>query len=426
VLTFLSPSPAYSRSAVAFLDRLFGLIRVDATSRSRDGLDALHFGSRASSPAWESAACACPSSGAVLHFLSPSTGRDERNIVRYPALHLVGVHGSHSTPIQSDRSRGEKYQAAVLECRQRLSDHVARRQLTSGGAAGLEARLRGTLLNIIHGVLGKQPTPSWLLSANPFSKHPTSPMLDLSSWASNGESPVKHGTQSAVSSTNTDYSSGKLREIALPFFPGTSSVQAVLAKSSLIQPLPGLYQCSAVSGTACNPKSGKTTDDPGLIFRPLPAAEEDLHLSSPSLVFQCDCLDTARATVEKDLGGRVDRIGWRGHGQPGSLIVRHSSIMGLDIRISAVVESEGWPLSSRFDESSEALMAGSLAELQSVHVASSGEADATAKEDPKILKGDCWMEFRERNKRPFKQLLSPWWKKPKAISVAKPPDIPYE
>lgn len=428
VLTFLSPSPAHSRAAVAFLDALFRLPRIETTGAGRDGLDALHFGS--SSASWDSTACACPTSGTILHFLSCSTEEEEREgeggTSPRPALHLIAVHGSHSSAPSTPASNFSRAAAleALVECRERLAENIPVRQIftKSNGAlalSALESRLRGLFLNIMGKVRGRYPNPSWILRKLPSTTFPTPLLVDLTPFSSSQQdsSPTDNHGENAPPKDDESLCKGegkccKIRELALPFFTGGPSLQATLSKSSLARPLPGLYQCSVGPGGS----KDKTKRNPGLIFRPLPAAEEDFHLSPPSLVFQCKSLLDSQKLVEETLGGRTDRIGWRGHSQTGSLIVSHPSTLGLDIRIcEGVGAGQDWALSSSFDESTESLLAASLSELQSTHVVSEGKHEdaAAVREDGKILQGDCWVEFRETLKNPavlFKQLSSAFQK----------------
>jgi len=451
ILTFLSSSPKYSRSAVEFFNELFDLPRIDTESIStnvrRDSLDELHFGSSSSS--WDSMACACPTSGTVLHFLSYSDDQyEEANNSEHPAsLHLMAVHGSHSSSLpstSSSQTSKETYLRALTECRQRLAGTIQERQLFShsgdknglaSASSNLEARVRGLLFYVMCSGMGRQPNPSWILEKNPSTTRSISPLMDLTPLSSNLAS-LKHSNEdtspiirSESLSEKHDHA-GKLRELAMPFFPGVSSLQTKLSKSSLSRPLPGLYQCSVGSKGTKSATKRNVTNDPGLIFRPLPAAQEDLRLSPPSLVFQCESLEGAQKLVEGKLGGRIEKIGWRGHGQSGSLIVTHPSIIGLDIRICEAPGNE-WKLEGMFAEAQESLLAGSLEELQSTHVVSEGKGDntSTVKRDTKTLNADCWVEFRSNIKHPlgfFKQLTSSLFQKPARTKVAKPPDIPYE
>jgi len=451
ILTFLSSGPKYSRSAVVFFNELFDLPRIDtesiSTTGKRDSLDELHFGSSSSS--WDSVACACPTSGTVLHFLSYSDDQyEEATNSEHPAsLHLMAVHGSHSSSLpltQSPQTSKEAYLHALMECRQRLAGSIQERQLFShsgdkdglvSASSNLEARLRGLLFNIMCSGMGRQPNPSWILEKNPSTTRSISPLMDLTPLTSNLSPPIYSNEKTSPIIGNESQPAkqdhtGKLRELAMPFFPGVSSLQTKLSKSSLPRPLPGLYQCSAGSNGTKSATKRNVTDDPGLIFRPLPAAQEDLRLSPPSLVFQCESLEGAQKLVEGKLGGRIEKIGWRGHGQSGSLIVNHPSIIGLDIRICEAPGNE-WKLEGMFAEAQESLLAGSLEELQSTHVVSEGKGDSTStvKKDTKTLNADCWVEFRSNIKQPlgfFKQFTSSIFQKPARTKVAKPPDIPYE
>ncbi|KAL7536820.1 hypothetical protein ACHAXR_007416, partial [Thalassiosira sp. AJA248-18] len=259
----------------------------------------------------------------------------------------------------------------------------------------MEARLRGLLLQFMCNVMGSCPNPSWILGKNPH------PLLDLTPFSSNA--PTSLEQDNSVGSNESDNmlrrhdDTGMLRELALPYFPQVSSLQTKLSKSSLLRPLPGLYQCPIVTNGSNDTTRKNTTDNPGLIFRPIPAAQEDLRLSPPSLVFQCKSLKEAQKLVEEKLGGRTFKIGWRGHGQLGSLIVSHPLLYGLDLRICEAAGNE-WVLSSSFDEAQESLLAGSLEELQSSHVVSDGKSDGVEKSsitvDTKSGDGDCWVEFR--------------------------------
>jgi len=442
ILTFLSSSPTHSRQAVHFLNQLFNLPQVSSSSEReatrRDCLDEFHFGSLSHS--WDSVACACPTSGTILHFLSFSADKNNEPRVKnemrvnnvHPSLQLIAIHGSDSasiSPTSSSQCSEEQYHNALIECRQRLATTIQNMQIFDGNkyalASTLEARLRGLFLYIMCDILGWQPNPAWILAKK------SSPILDLMPF-----SPKETSSLERQDSKNGPIEidiTGKLRELALPFFPGvSSSLQTVLSKSSLIRPLPGLYQCPAGPTESKATTKRNTTANPGLIFRPLPAAQEDLRLSSPSLVFQCESLVEAQKLVEEKLGGRTFKIGWRGHGQLGSLIVGHPSILGLDIRICEAAGNE-WILSSSFDEAQESLLAGSLAELQSTHVVSEGKSGAAETSsgtgDTKNGNADCWVEFRSNVKHPtgfFKQFTSSLFQKPARTKVAKPPDIPYE
>jgi len=370
VLTFLSPNTAYSRSAVEFLNASLGLIPINnSTSNMRDSLDKLHFGS-GGQESWHSTASYCQTSGSgtILHFLSLSTN-DNNNDNKgkenpMVPLQLISIHGPVS----------------IVDCRQSLANIIQSKQYT------IETRLRGITFNLMN-KLGKHLTPAWILADNPTTSH-VSPILDL----------TNHSKDNCVTIGDKSHENiGKLREIVLPFFPNDSSLQSMLSKSSLARPLPGLYQCSVDS----TDESKDTMVNNGLIFRPLPAAEEDLTLSQPSLVFQCQRLTDSQKLIEQKLGGKTHKIGWKGDDKLGSLMVRHPSLSGLDIRLVQST-TDDWIPTAGFDESTESLLAGSLDDLQSSHVVSDGNVtgDSSVK-DEKIGNGDCWIEMRSNVKQPL-------------------------
>jgi hypothetical protein len=384
VLTFLSPNPSHSRSAVQFLQRLFQLSPIGNSplssspqSITRDLLDEKHFGS-SSSMSWHSAACACNSSGTILHFLSladnsrTEASQNKKN-TQNSSLSLLSIMECNLTDY------------VLSDCREQLShsmedNHFFGRQ---SYLSSLEARLRGVAFSLTQ-KMGREIQSSWLL--------PNTPSLNLNKSISR---------QSASSDLSSNGKTG-LRELVLPFFSGYSTLQSDLSKSKLSRPLPGLYQY----------------DSSGLVLRPLPAADEDLRLPPPSLIFQCP-LDDAKELVEKDLGGKTAKIGWRGDKHRGSLIVSHPSIVGLDVRIN-----EDWVLSSSFDEAEQAVLAGSIQDLQSSHVMSEGKHDdiEDGTIDPKTNNADCWVEARSNVKHPsgfLKRLRN----NPR---IAKPPQLPYE
>lgn len=392
VLTFLSPHPTRSLSAVQFLQQLFQLAPVGnsmlttstQSNNSNDLLDERHFGS-SSSMSWHSTACACNSSGTILHFLSlANSNADASQISKHVQNSSLSLLSINECSITDDD--------ALTKCRDQLSNSMENNYIFGRHTylSSLEARFRGVTFSMMQ-KMGKGLQSSWLL--------PKTPAINLHRPSS------RQSTSSDMTSSSTDDDTNitGLRELVLPFFQEYSTVQSDLSKSKLSRPLPGLYQY----------------DGSGLIMRPLPAADEDLRLPPPSLIFQCSSLDDAQEVVEKDLGGKTSKIGWRGDKHRGSLIVSHPSITGLDVRIS-----EDWILSSSFDEAEQAVLAGSLDDLQSSHVMSEGkhtdEEDITI--DPKTNNADCWVEARSNVKRPS-GFLKRFSKDPR---IAKPPQLPYE
>ncbi|KAL3781115.1 hypothetical protein ACHAWO_013418 [Cyclotella atomus] len=209
-----------------------------------------------------------------------------------------------------------------------------------------------------------------------------------------------------------------------------STLQQQLSRSSLSRPMPGLYQFE--QPTSCSTEDKIQSQRPAndrLILRPLPSASEDFRLPQPSFIFQCSSLQEAQELIENEMGGVTAKIGWRGDGQNGSLIVSHPSIQGLDIRLNETANE--WVLNSYFDEAQEALLAASLDDLQSSHVITEGsergDQDANRQVDPKNLNADCWVETRANVKNPLGFLSKRWsLKSQNKTAVAKPPDLPYE
>jgi len=398
ILTFLSPNPARSRSASQFLQRLFQLSSGSnssshsSKSRRRDILDEKHFGS-SSSYYWHSETCRCNTSGTVLHFLSLTDGsRTTEEIIgdQTSSLALLSINESRTAHDLGD---------ILSDCRQQLSRSIVEGNQIFPNSTW-ESRLRGLSFTVAQ-KLGRDIQPSWLLRNTPtVNLNKSSTSLDIPSAA---KSEVVTGEKGG----------GVLKEVALPFFPEYSPVQKDLSSSRLFsRPLPGLYQYN----NNINTNSAST----GLIVRPIPAATEDLRLPPPSLIFHCSSLDNAKELVERDLGGKTAKIGWRGATHRGNLIASHPSISGLDVRIS-----EDWVLSSSFDEAEQSVLAGSLDELQSSHVMSEGQhngSDDTITADSKVNNSDCWVEVRSNMKRPS-GFLKRFGSHPR---VAKPPQLPYE
>ncbi len=390
VLTFLSPHPHRSLSAVQFLHNLFQLAPVVGNNSlldtSPDLLNERHFGS-SSTMSWHSTACACNSSGTILHFLSLASSKadasqDSKNNAQNSSLSLLSINECSMTD------------DALAHCRDQLSNSIENNYIFGRHntyLSSLEGRFRGATFSMMQ-KMGKEVQSTWLL--------PKTPEINLNRPSSLQSTSSSDATSSTGGATNTT----GLRELVLPFFHEYSTVQSDLSKSKLSRPLPGLYQY----------------DGSGLIMRPLPAADEDLRLPPPSLIFQCPSLDDAQEVVGRDLGGKTSKIGWRGDHHRGSLIVSHPSIAGLDLRIC-----EDWKLSSSFDEAEQAVLAGSLDDLQSSHVMSEGkhnDGEDIITIDPKTNNADCWVEARSNVKRPS-GFLKRFSRDPR---IAKPPQLPYE
>lgn len=414
VVTFLSTNSRHSRSAVEFLRKIFDFPTLDdvsaKSSRATDQLDEFFFGP--DSYSWGSVACFCPSSGAVLHFLSLDGDDSRSNNSKTQAEHsLISIHGGS---LNDDSANITSCTDAVIQSRVRLAEEIQTRQFFQPGSvlSSVESHLRGRAIRLMH-QMGKQIAPSWLLAKQPTSSSYQPLHLDLRPFNSVANNNFAHGK------TNGPF---QLREVAIPFHPELSTLQQQLSKSSLLRPKAGLYQFTQQT------KSSQPINN-GLILRPLPSASEDFRLPQPSLICQCTSLPEAQDRVEKEFGAAIAKIGWRGDGQNGSLIVSHPSIRGLDIRL---VEASGeWVPNSFFDEAQEALLAASLDDLQSSHVITEGSEGSDKridrKIDPKTLNADCWVETRANVKNPLGFLSKRWsLTSQHKTTVAKPPELPYE
>lgn len=229
---------------------------------------------------------------------------------------------------------------------------------------------------------------------------------------------------------DADKVSSNIREIVLPFtvesrYKDNMTLQQKLSSSGMYRPKVGLYEWP--------------TGFP--ILRPLPAAETDLTLSNPSLIFQCKSLDTMQEKISDEV--TISKVGFNSLSSSGQLVIHHPAIQGIEIRLCESTE-----LSSSFAEAQDSLMAGSLDDLQNVNVLAEGGAGKTKSMDVELYSskssqgtqniskergkvdamnglGDCWVEFRANMKRPVGFFDKKARAKP-VQTIAKPPDLPYE
>jgi len=171
-----------------------------------------------------------------------------------------------------------------------------------------------------------------------------------------------------------------LREVVLPHRPDDtvpSSLRGSRARDGRGRPIPRTCVLGAVGAGPSPPFS--------TILRAVPAAGCDRKLSAPTLVFR---REDAGVDI-KCPNGAIDLypVGRRG-GRAGQLVVRHPALLGVDVRICASEFSEAC-----FDETTEAMLAGSVKELQNNNVSPDGFGER--KTDTRVGNGDCWMEVRE-------------------------------
>eukprot|EP00568_Trieres_chinensis_P000660 CAMPEP_0183297022 /NCGR_PEP_ID=MMETSP0160_2-20130417/4406_1 /TAXON_ID=2839 ORGANISM="Odontella Sinensis, Strain Grunow 1884" /NCGR_SAMPLE_ID=MMETSP0160_2 /ASSEMBLY_ACC=CAM_ASM_000250 /LENGTH=396 /DNA_ID=CAMNT_0025458747 /DNA_START=172 /DNA_END=1362 /DNA_ORIENTATION=- len=395
-----------SRQYQSLLKSLFDMDQVPTSSSvAGDRLDSIlpSFLKRR----WDSVASRCQFSGAVIHFLSLSSDGDVRKFEESSGeksgLSLLSV----TKGVGDTEDTIECTSDSIIDSRRSIALRIEREEsfptllalkLVAFGSLGLE-------------ISGRHLTGSL-------------PLLELP--CRSGEK-VKLRQCDTESRSHGSSLSFRLREVVLPYFDDEnshsgSSVASAFFRSSLSRPMVGLFQW---------PKSNNS----GIVFRPLPAAREDLTLTSPSLVFQCPSLDSAKSRIE-NCGATTAKVGFRGDGKCGQLLVKHHLLSGLDFRLC-----EATSLSTTFAEAQESLLAGSLADLQSSNVLAEGgnqrhSGEDFARSDVMNGLGDCWVEFRANVRKP-----SGFFRKAKVFEtlkndgasglkgggrVARSPDIPPE
>lgn len=416
VLTFLSRSPSASRQSLRLLEKLTSVQPLDDDSSSsstprRDGLDESAFSSALlKNYSFHSVASLCPKSQAVIHLLSIAEGQEqESNSETNGAtsgnfLSLLSVTDDGSSYDEADKS--------LQHSRQYLSKH-----LKGGGGMLLGAQLA---------------MRTWTDDKYPVEAHHllegALPMLDLSCVSQYENKDSESSSKQRHESTLKPRVSG-IRELVIPAFDST--IQSQLSScAAMSRPKVGLYRWPGND-------SGN-----GIIIRPLPSATEDRELSPPSIVFQCDnlesCVEALKGHEATDnTNTALAKVGFSGCGTGGQYMIRNALLDGLDIRICEATE-----LSSSFAEAQEALLAASLDELQSVNVMNEGCDDGrNAKNDSGKSQeggsdamnglGDCWVEFRANVKKPAgffgrKGGSIAGGSRRKKLEIAKAPNIPYE
>ena len=320
---------------------------------------------------WDSVASKCLSSGTVLHFISIKSPKSSS---KEEALSLLSI---------TDDGNAKSDQDSIQSARDYLASHM------KNGPYGHIMKLSLTQ------AIGRSITPADILTFGG-----GLPLLQLGNFTPKGSTPA--------SNNNLNVNQG-LKEVALPVYDDAryldgSTLLSQLSSSQLTRPTVGVFQFP----------------NNGVVLRPLPAATEDRLLPAPSLVFYCSKLEEAKTRLSS-MGVTTAKIGFRGTSKQGQLMVVHKDIPGLDIRLT-----ENLDYSSSFFETQEALLAGSLDDLQNINVLIEGGKASKAKQDAKTGLGDCWVEFRANLKSPsgfLKRNAKSTDQRPK---IAKAPDIPYE
>lgn len=437
VITFLTQCPSSSRRTQSLLKDMFGMepskqiINKLEEEEEATSLDAMFFLQipGLSIPRWDSVASTCPTSGTVLHFLSPTTNSttDVEKAALSPSekngLDLLSI-SYICAEVGSAEEETLTTANAIMEARQFIASHIGvGKSSSSNFGAGMKLAMTVAL---------GRPVTTSQISGLPDGL----PLLKLPSGDIHNNFEMPNHTPSTK---NTPF---WLREIVLPHVDDDldmngDSLLSSLANSGLSRPVVGLYQWPGAFS------SKEKEMRKSLVCRPLPAATEDRILAPISLVFECKDLKEALQVVNGVDGTVSGKVGFSGNGKKGQIRVGHIDLKGVDIRMC-----ESSKLSSQFAESEEALLAGSLADLQNDNVMAEGALDSsdnisnryTTKNDKQRPSsnsmnglGDCWMEFRANMKAP-----SGFFSKKKVIvtthrasgrgteRIARAPNIPYE
>lgn len=360
-ITLLTRSPLASRKTQSIFKALFGMrpIGEPSTNRNEHGVSAAA-NTRISDVCnrikkesmnemfhpllqknWDSVASIDDTSGTILHFLSLSSSKNEEEQSDELDSNDFGLSLLSVTEGSNDIQSGPD---AVLDP-EAISESVvmARRVLASHVEEHSNPKTLGLKLAALHAI-NKPVTHSRLMGR----ENDGIPLLKLPTTPCNNET---SDTSNANCENNIETPLFRLREIVLPYFDDAMcasgrSLLSEFSSSSLSRPLTGLYQW---------PLSTSLEKKNGVAFRPLPCGTEDLNLPLPTLVFQCQSIEEAKANIE-EMGGIAAKVGFSGNNQQGQLrVMGLGALAGLDVRYC---ESEAF--STSFAEAEEAVMDGSL------------------------------------------------------------------
>lgn len=548
IITILSSSTSTSRRAQSLFQSIFGMeercVSQIEEETNNDALNAIlptlpFFGASDTfslKKRWDSKVSHCPSSGAVLHFLSlqggdknddDKDGDDEtRRNMNQTQTHTNGelsllaitpaIHESTGTSSTTPSTTDDQFMVQSIQAarnfisHQITSSHPSNAGTTTTTTTTTTTRtMIGYKLALLHS-LGKPITVDHLLGTTngriPM-QFPTTTSTCLKEEGG-GESVQSHN-HVVVVEPNTEHATAncrhhshprpRLREIVLSYMeddasstsigdPNGKTLLQTFSKSRLIRPVTGLYQWpksrnnnkstqhhhhnhhhSITNDSETTSTTPLQQQQQPVCFRPLPSAKEDMTLSPPTLVFQCNSLTEIQDVIQsqkqqksekwRDWNGvSTAKVGFSGSANYGQLQVSLPNIQGLELRFC-----DSTRLSSCFAEAQESLMAGSLNELQNVNVMAEGGVGAGAgttlhdvsrgagagedqkeEEDHASSKsridsmnglGDCWVEFRANMKKPsgyLKNVLvsrnvnSIAGRRPSQKRIAKAPNLPYE
>mmetsp|Transcript_10026 Transcript_10026/g.16647 ORF Transcript_10026/g.16647 Transcript_10026/m.16647 type:complete len:429 (+) Transcript_10026:171-1457(+) len=416
VVTLLSSSPALSRRAQAALQSILHVEPVVARSNNDidDDLNAL-FQTTApllnNKTRWESLVSNDPVSGTIVHFLSVEGSVENREKEDLSVLSLVqeARHNNNCSSIAT----------SIQKSRTILAEHMSSTAM-SGSSFAPSSMMRIATKRLV----GRPLTTFDLLGFGG-----GLPLIQVEQQEEEEATVNDDATTSNIAADEPlqEPRTRFFKELCIPHFDDASypsdgrTLLSTLSESSssLDRPAVGLYQFG------------------GLAVRPLPSAKEDRVLPHPSLVFyndnnihsdtaaSSDDNDDDNTTVVSNINGcRTAKIGFSSS-RKGQYMLSHPDLPGLDLRLT---DTETF--SSHFPEAQQALLAGSLPDLQSDDVLLKGGRTSNDKSssssDAMNGLGDCWVEFRANMKQPSGFLKKRNKTSSSAPRVAKVPDIPYE
>jgi len=409
VITFLSRSPSASRKTLALIGKLSnnGMELVTDKNKTLKNShtiknDVLNNSSIPLFLKWDSVASKCCETGTILHLLSIYNSDDDDDDDEsmkaeefQQNLSLLAITPPSLSSLSTD---------SMKLARDVLGFHIWEQQ-NNDPSTKLQYYYHGVKLYTM-----------WKLGVQITSKHILAPQnngLPILQFPNQNNRMNANDSAKQYDEKDTVGFSSSVREIVIPhlndakYSHNGSSLLTELA-SNMHRPLTGLYQWKTQH---CD-QSGIHNND--VFFRPLPTSDQDLILSSPTIVFRYNNDLNEIMQKKEDFNIQCDKIGFNG-GTNGQILIRHESLTGLDVRFCNAPN-----LLSTFAESHESLLAGSLQELQSAHVLTEGSSnhndinnmaygDSSSKirSDKMNGLGDCWVEFRANIKQPtgfFKQM----------------------
>jgi hypothetical protein len=439
---------------------------------------------------WHSVAVEINDNGPILHFLSPSDDDDNssQNDITKTTSSTDGFSmGSNILAIQNDYDSIENTRSRLADQLRMMSVVITKAnndnsKTTTGSAQTKNSFLLSSLSQSesilsqlkwkFQEYIGLIPHSTIALRKLIQKTEKFTPILDFQSTAICNDEQQQHQQQH---NNIPNWKYGDLKEIAIPTYLNEStstdssisdnftenllnriSMLATTESNDNTQPdqnssihrvLPGLYQLN---------------DATKLCIRPIPVAENDQHISAPTLIFHTPNLDTfaqnqqqgdedsSKVTTKRNI--KYSKIGYNGQGI-GQIMIQSEPYIGFDIRYcSRTVPS------SMFCETQGSLLAGTISSLQSDYIQNNDIGTTTKNDDGSVLTTasstrkksgiivtkhsstvtssipvsstdddrHCWTEFRESLKYPQRYLDSKMNTQKQCQRIAPSQNLPYE